>query len=386
MRLRAFNIISAILGLVFSLYSVWHHFVLHTIGRSNAICNINADINCDRVALSSFSEIAGVPIGVFGAAYFGLLSLLLLRHRKSWPVDAKIRLSICLLSICGLPAAAALFYISFAIINAVCLICIGIYICVLALNGSMITMTWRDPDFWQPSKMVVIHGILAIMVIGSFATTWSLIESPLRTQLLNQERSRLASLRRSDLLSDKIFDLKSLLIHPPLFTIGDPKQSIHIVEYVDFECGFCRLMWNPIKSLAIDSREPIQLEVRQLPLHSSCNRLVSRQRHRLACELASAAFCASTVGKAQEFADWAFANQGRFKLDGIMSKLSAFGIADPDQCMNSEAARASIQADVESASATEVKGTPHILINGQRYVGDLNASGISRALELISAE
>jgi protein-disulfide isomerase len=190
----------------------------------------------------------------------------------------------------------------------------------------------------------------------------------------------------ANLLSSESFAEGAHSSAAPLVTIGTSDRPVHLIEYVDFECGFCRLMWEPIKRIVANHTNQIYLEVRQFPLNPVCNRKVKHQRHPFACELAKAAYCAATIGKADEFADWAFALQGRVGMGKIVSKLNGLGLADAGQCIQSEAASLSIKADIEAAIASEVKGTPHILINGRRYSGDLNISGIMRAIELVSAD
>ena len=66
-----------LVGLVFCGYSLTHFYSVKLAQGGSFACNINQTFNCDTVALSAWSELFGVPLGVYGAAYFISLWVLL---------------------------------------------------------------------------------------------------------------------------------------------------------------------------------------------------------------------------------------------------------------------------------------------------------------------
>ena len=63
-------ILLAVIGLGTSVYSTMHHIEVKASGQTDAACNINDTFSCDAVALSKYSELFGIPLGVFGFGYF----------------------------------------------------------------------------------------------------------------------------------------------------------------------------------------------------------------------------------------------------------------------------------------------------------------------------
>ena len=58
------------LGVVASFYSLMHHYEIKEKGATDAFCNISSQLNCDKVASSSYSEFFSIPMGGWGLAYF----------------------------------------------------------------------------------------------------------------------------------------------------------------------------------------------------------------------------------------------------------------------------------------------------------------------------
>jgi len=56
-----------------------NHVAVRDFGLAGQICNVGGKFNCDSVALSPYSEWFGVPLGVFGLAYFFAGSVLAAR-------------------------------------------------------------------------------------------------------------------------------------------------------------------------------------------------------------------------------------------------------------------------------------------------------------------
>jgi uncharacterized membrane protein len=69
--------VSCFIGTCLSLYSLYHHKLVKLAeGATGAACNISSTVNCDAVASSAYSEIAGIPLGAFGLGFFIPLMLL----------------------------------------------------------------------------------------------------------------------------------------------------------------------------------------------------------------------------------------------------------------------------------------------------------------------
>ena len=83
-KLYVTYLILSILGFITSLYLTIQHFI-----ESQGACDINAAISCSLVNSSTYSEIFGVPIAIFGMLWFMALFLLAWNyfHKKSQKQD-----------------------------------------------------------------------------------------------------------------------------------------------------------------------------------------------------------------------------------------------------------------------------------------------------------
>ncbi len=123
-----FGIILATIGLALSAYSVFHHLAAKATGTTDFACNINSTLSCDAVANSAYSELAGIPLGVFGFGYFAaaivLLALGLSRAKEH--LQAYV-----MLTLIGVITSLGLGTLSATTIGAACVTCIGVYVITL---------------------------------------------------------------------------------------------------------------------------------------------------------------------------------------------------------------------------------------------------------------
>jgi len=117
LNLRVISIILSALGLLDSLYLTWVK-----LAGSEIYCAGIGD--CDVVNSSSYSEIGGIPIAIFGAgAYLSMLLVLSMEKRgEIWRDNGQ--LVVFGLSLTGVIYSAYLTYIEVAILRAICPYCV----------------------------------------------------------------------------------------------------------------------------------------------------------------------------------------------------------------------------------------------------------------------
>ncbi|MFU8861268.1 MAG: vitamin K epoxide reductase family protein [Cyclonatronaceae bacterium] len=98
-----------------TVYLTFSHFRQHTLG-----CSILT--GCDEVLTSEYSEIAGIPLALFGAAYY---LMLLAGTIASYQTGAKSWFSaIFLINSLGFIVSLVLVYVQWAVIQAFCQYCV----------------------------------------------------------------------------------------------------------------------------------------------------------------------------------------------------------------------------------------------------------------------
>jgi len=116
-RLRLLSYILAGIGLIDSIYLSWVDLT-HT----QAFCGGSGD--CQTVANSPYSEIAGIPIAFLGiGGYLAIIALLFLETRSQfWSQNSP--LIIFGITLAGTLYSAYLTYLELAVIHAICPYCV----------------------------------------------------------------------------------------------------------------------------------------------------------------------------------------------------------------------------------------------------------------------
>jgi uncharacterized membrane protein len=119
-KLRAAAIAVAVIGLGIATYLTIVHYTGGT-----SVCAIAH--GCETVQKSDYSKLAGVPVALLGLiGYVGILAALI-------KDDENARAAAAFISILGFGFSAWLTYTEIAIIDAICIWCVGSAICMTIL-------------------------------------------------------------------------------------------------------------------------------------------------------------------------------------------------------------------------------------------------------------
>lgn len=158
-----------------------------------------------------------------------------------------------------------------------------------------------------------------------------------------------------------------------------PRGHATVVDFVDFECPYCRRAHAELAPLLEERRGRVRVARKQVPL----------SMHPHAFSAARAACCAERLGKADEVADALFAaSPSELTAEGCERIAVSRGIdrAQFRACMADPATDARIHADAEAFRATHGRGLPTLWIGEQRLEGLQSKETLRRALdEAISA-
>ena len=165
--------------------------------------------------------------------------------------------------------------------------------------------------------------------------------------------------------------------------IGPKEAPVTVVEFLDFQCPFCRVAAADLRDLRSWFRDDLAVVYRQLPVPS----------HPFAYTAALAAECASQYGAFEKLHDIFFEQADslgrkswtRFALEANIRDTTEFG-----RCMERPSTRAAVARDTVAAAALGAHGTPTFLINDLMVSGNpglvtLNQSSKKRSNRL-SAE
>ena len=148
---------------------------------------------------------------------------------------------------------------------------------------------------------------------------------------------------------------------------GNPGAPVWIVEYVDFQCGTCRLASVVLHEYLERTPSQIYLQVRFRPLVIT---------HLYALKSAIYAECAASQGKFWPFYDLLFQHQDQWKdsldADGLFVSYAREAGLDTKKlelCVSNPEAKKKVIAENDEAMDLGIRSTPTFFINGKLVVG-----------------
>jgi len=149
--------------------------------------------------------------------------------------------------------------------------------------------------------------------------------------------------------------------------IGSPTAPIVMVEYSDFQCPYCQMIYPSLKKIVSDNNGQVAWVMREFPLY---------QIHPNAMPAANAAECiAEQLGSNGfwKFADDDFANQANIGADFFTAEAQKLGVdmTKYNACIKNSTYLNKIEAETSDAENSGGNGTPYtVVINtktGKQY-------------------
>lgn len=155
--------------------------------------------------------------------------------------------------------------------------------------------------------------------------------------------------------------------------LGNPDASMVIYEFSDYNCGYCKRVFQPLQEL-IAADGDIKLVVKEFPILSQTSLLA-----------AQAGIAAQAQGVFSEFHSAMMTARGAISMESILDAARSAG-ADLDRLqadMNSPAVAAIIERTRMAATQLEISGTPGLVIGSQVIPG---AISLEQMRDIIAAE
>jgi protein-disulfide isomerase len=171
----------------------------------------------------------------------------------------------------------------------------------------------------------------------------------------------------SDLSKDPLAENTSKLDLAKSPVLGDPKATITIVEFADFECPVCRNLHDALRGL-LPNYPQVKLIFKDFPID---------QIHPWARTASLAGRCTYQQDPSAfwKFYDFIYDKQDLVSAANVYEKVVDFaGQANLNQdafkaCLAAPQATAEVDASLANGNLLEVRSTPTLFINGRRIVG-----------------
>ena len=159
---------------------------------------------------------------------------------------------------------------------------------------------------------------------------------------------------------------------------GSDDAPYTIVEYGDFQCGFCLKASGSIQEVHSQLGDRLRYVWRHAPL---------TQYHPNALAGAEAAEAASMQGRFFEFERGLFADQENQRPSDIVRLARDLGLDVErfERDLTSPEVTGRVRDDMLDAEAMGITSVPTLFINGRRHTGPYDAQSLIRALEQVDS-
>jgi protein-disulfide isomerase len=350
---------------------------------SESKCNINDVLNCDIINQSAASELFGIPITLFGSAYFlGLLFAGLASERDPKPFY----------SVLGLFSSLSVVYSAWLgyqskLIGAFCVVCATIYV------GNALLL-WAAAKGAREHEASLFDNIGVALQTKAFKVLAAVFVLVTGIGALSQPTKTNAPLPKTADATNPVDFIASLYQKPrgsitmegSGHQLGDPNARYLVVEFADFGCPHCAIAETEMTEL-IKQHPDVQLHFKPYPLASQCNEAIDFDEAPERCRAAAAAECSGEQGKYFEMAHQLFANQGYFNDNDLnfMAKALKLDMDAFRACMDAPETNEKLKASAAAGNRADIHGTPAMFLRG--VFGDdfievpRGAAGILRIIE-----
>lgn len=376
-RLAWIAVVVGLLGAVIGGYSTYHQHKLVSEPGYESFCSIDAVFDCDDVNSSRWSTVplqgaAPIPVSLLGLLFWVALAWLAWIHARGpeEPGRDTAMAYALLLSLGGLLFSAFMAFVSYVVIEKICIICTAWY--VVAIAYPILAIRAFPGSLSQAVQSVVADLRESWPRRGGMLAGWLLLAA-----LGSQIPPMLAV---DPVVASDDGEFLEIWKNAPRRSVGlggahakgsrDPK--LDVMEFADLECPACRREATVLRELMKKYPGVVRVAFRHYPLDNACNGFMSRPLHKHACDASLAAECAGQQGEFWAYHDKLFTPWGKPKPDltreGLARSAEVVGLNMDEftTCMERGAGMAKIQADLRAGASIGIRSTPTLVINGRR--------------------
>ncbi|MEC7209073.1 MAG: DsbA family protein, partial [Pseudomonadota bacterium] len=155
--------------------------------------------------------------------------------------------------------------------------------------------------------------------------------------------------------------------------MGNANGAITLYEFSDYNCGYCKRVFEPIQQLLRDNPD-VRLVIKEFPILSQSSLVAAK-----------AAIATEIQGKFDEYHIAMMTYRGQI-TDAVVMRMAAQAGVNIEQLksdMESPITMAIIQRTREAAAALEINGTPGLVVGDTVVPG---AIGLDELVKLITEE
>lgn len=302
---------------------------------------------CDLVRHSHYAYPLGIPLPLLGVGYFTVMLGLSLGGRA-----VRLRQALALFGAMGALAGLTFVGIQGAVLRAWCLYCLAVD--GSALVAGLMALSLRRDVGPTPDRPAVATRGARLTVVGALLAA---------TLPLGWGLSRPVAAPPGPVVAETV---------PEVIQREQRSGVATIVEFVDFECPFCRRQQEALAPLLHEYGGRVRLVRKNVPLSF----------HEHARDAARTACCADEQGRGDRVAEALF-TAADLTPDGCARVAQQAGL-DMDlyrSCLASQRPDAALERDRNDARAANVSGLPTLWIGRERFEGLQTAEAVRASID-----
>lgn len=387
-RAAVATIVLATFGLAIGATIAVEHSKLAGSPGYTSFCNINEVVNCELVLTSEYAYFAGLPVAwwaLLAYACFAVGAYVAMSARRATR-RRQAAVAVFALAVFSLAYSAYLAYLALFVLQAICLLCSGLYL----VSAGLIVSSWllwnavrqegrragASAESW-PGRLILAGAVGAVAIfvaLASWEASGGGAETKSKEQLLESEPT----------FSRWYMNLPVT----PVSSSGGHRKggpaNVVIVEFSDFECGHCARAFRNLKRVLPRFGSDVALVFHHFPLDAACNPSVTGSAHRYACLAAMASECAAEQGRFWEYHDLLFGDQSALDRENLLAYAERLSLDRSKflACLDSDRPRQRIEQDVREGTRLGVTSTPTFYLNGRTVTGALEPDKLEHAIRL----
>ncbi|MES2615386.1 MAG: vitamin K epoxide reductase family protein [Bdellovibrionota bacterium] len=386
------TILIGIAGFFVSLYALILHIQNLMQPGQGTLCDISAKFNCSSVIGSSYGELASIPLGSYGMAYFVIILSAAVLPKISTVTKKQLAQLEFYIGLIGFISVVALLYISHFILKTICPTCSVIHLLTVAYFViKVVTLIKNRKTHDTVQSDYFIRFIAVCICLGIPPLACGLVAPIIIDKFFSTPKKTTAAALQSETPVEISINKTNYVGNGEDYRRGKDDAKAVVQVFSDFGCPHCKESNAPL--LQAQDRvglDKVLIVYRFFPLDNKCNPYVPGEGwYPYSCILPQATRCAGLQNKFWEFKEWAFSGQNwtdeqraqSFNIAGLKEEAKGLGMNVDAfaQCVENEVELNKIKEDAALANRLKIKGTPMILINGKEYSGPHLTDDFTRA-------
>ena len=221
------------------------------------------------------------------------------------------------------------------------------------VSAVTIVVIWRMAPGVVDAASLEKNQVIAI--VRDYLTKNPEILVEMTTELDKRQQAEQASQQQKS-ISD---NADALFRSPHAFAVGNPNGDVTVVEFFDYNCGFCRRAMPSVVKL-VHNDPKVKLVLKELPIFGDDSE-----------DAAKGALAAHKQGKYFEMHQKLFSEPGKANKDKVLRIANELGLDVPqlEKDMESKEVQESLDEARELAQKLGLQGTPLYLVGDQTIPG-----------------